>query len=62
MVEGEIERAALDVFSFLVIRQGVIVFERYFQGFSAASPMEIRSITKSFLSTLIGIALRKNAL
>src|SRR6266536_1233845 len=62
MAEREIEWAAFDVFSFLVVRYGLIVFEKYFQGYTATSPMEVQSITKSFIATLIGITLTKKML
>lgn len=45
------------VYSLLVIRHGAIVFEQYYQGHDAGSPFDVRSITKSFISTLIGISL-----
>ncbi|MFW9849826.1 MAG: serine hydrolase domain-containing protein [Candidatus Thorarchaeota archaeon] len=45
--------------SLLIIRNGYIVFERYRQGYDSNSLMHIFSCTKSFISALIGIALRK---
>lgn len=44
------------VYSLLVIRNGAIVFEKYYQGHSKRTLFDVRSITKSFISALIGIA------
>ncbi len=44
--------------SVLVIRHGYVVYERYWQGFTASDGHDIRSATKSFVSALVGIALR----
>jgi len=54
-----IRRDLPDVYSLLVVRKGMIVFERYYQGFDATSLFDIRSATKSFISTLIGIAIKE---
>lgn len=52
--------ATLDnIFAFIVIRHGFIVLENYYNGKSAETANHIRSITKSFLSPLIGIAIDK---
>ena len=45
------------VYSLLVIRHGVIVFEQYYQGHDASTLFDVRSVTKSFISALLGIAL-----
>ena len=42
----------------LVIRNGYIVAEKYFNGFSKAKPHNVMSVSKSFLSAMTGIALR----
>ncbi|MFC1790914.1 serine hydrolase domain-containing protein [Gemmatimonadota bacterium] len=42
---------------FLVARNGVLVLEEYFNGIGPDSVMDVRSVTKSFTSALIGIAL-----
>jgi CubicO group peptidase (beta-lactamase class C family) len=44
--------------SVLVIRHGYLVYERYWQGFTASDGHDSRSVTKSFVSALVGIALR----
>jgi CubicO group peptidase (beta-lactamase class C family) len=44
--------------SVLVIRHGYLVYERYWQGFTASDGHNCASVTKSFVSALVGIALR----
>jgi CubicO group peptidase (beta-lactamase class C family) len=46
----------------LVLRDGKLVAEKYFHGSDAGSINEVRSITKSVLSALIGIALDQKKL
>lgn len=48
-----------NVHSVLLWKDGKLFFERYFYGFNAATPHELRSATKSFDSALVGIALGK---
>jgi CubicO group peptidase (beta-lactamase class C family) len=43
--------------SVLVVRHGYLVYERYWHGDTATSGQEVASVTKSFTSTLVGIAL-----
>ena len=43
----------------LVIRNGFIVAEQYYNGFDANQPHNIMSVSKSFLSAITGIALNK---
>lgn len=43
--------------SLLVVRNGKLVVEEYFHGFYADSTHDVRSVTKSVLSVLVGIAL-----
>ena len=45
--------------SLLVSRNGVLVAERYFHGAAADSFFEVRSVTKSVMSILIGIAIEQ---
>lgn len=48
--------------SLLVIRGGDLVFERYYGGFTAGDTTQIWSATKSFTSTLAGIAIDEGLL
>ena len=48
-----------NVHSILLWKDGKLFFERYFYGYNAATPHELRSATKSFDSALVGIALGK---
>lgn len=57
LAHQKIRRELPHVYSLLVIRRGAIVFERYYQGHDASSLFDVRSVTKSFVSALIGIAL-----
>jgi CubicO group peptidase (beta-lactamase class C family) len=52
----------LNLHSLLVIRNGVIVSETYYGSFKQDTPHELYSVTKSFTSTLIGIALDQGKL
>jgi len=54
-----IQRDLPNVYSLLVIRNAAIVFEQYYQGYDATSLFDIRSATKSFVSALIGIAIKE---
>ncbi len=48
--------------SFLVVRKGVLVWEKYFHGSAVFHSNNIHSSSKSILSALIGIALREGFL
>jgi CubicO group peptidase (beta-lactamase class C family) len=45
------------IYSVLVIRNGYIVTERYYRGYSENSEFNIRSVSKSYLSAMTGIAI-----
>ena len=45
------------VTSLLVVRGGDLVFEQYYGGFAAADTTQVWSATKSFTTTLVGIAI-----
>ena len=45
--------------SMLVMHKGKLVAEAYFNGAGSETPINLKSVTKSFTSTLVGIALRK---
>ncbi len=48
--------------SLLLIRHGYVVYEQYWQGFTASDGHNSFSVTKSFVSALVGIALRERHL
>jgi CubicO group peptidase (beta-lactamase class C family) len=48
--------------SLVVVREGKVVLERYYRGFTSDSLADVRSVTKSVVSTLTGIALGQGAL
>lgn len=48
-----------DVHSILIIKDGKLVFEEYFYQYNRDSLHELRSVTKSFISALTGIAIDK---
>ncbi|MEZ4414790.1 MAG: serine hydrolase [Gemmatimonadota bacterium] len=48
--------------SLLVVRHGVIVAERYYRGGARDVRADVRSVTKSIVSTLVGIALARGDL
>lgn len=48
--------------SLLVVRSGRLAYERYFHGNHADSLNDVRSVTKSVVSTLVGIALERGLL
>ena len=45
------------IYSVLVIRNGYIVAERYYRGYNENSSFNIRSVSKSYLSAITGIAI-----
>lgn len=57
-----IDAQAINLHGIVVIRHGVIVAERYYGGFNESTRSEVYSVTKSFVSTLIGIALDRGIL
>ncbi len=52
-----IEQYLPNVTSLLVARRGVLAYERYFGGYGPEDAHNIKSVTKSVLSLLVGIAL-----
>jgi CubicO group peptidase (beta-lactamase class C family) len=48
--------------SLLVVREGFLVLERYYHGFARDSLADVRSVTKSVVSTMTGIALGQGEL
>lgn len=53
----EIDEQEINLHSLLVIRNGYIVSETYFNSYQKETRHELYSCTKSFISTLVGIAL-----
>src|SRR5215510_5912055 len=52
-----IERDLPNVFSLLVIHNGCLVAERYFRGHDQSYSQTVASVTKSFTSAVLGIAI-----
>lgn len=50
------------IYSFVIVRNGKIASEKYFHGRNSSSYQTIRSVSKSFLSALLGIAMEKGIL
>jgi CubicO group peptidase (beta-lactamase class C family) len=48
--------------SVLVYRHGALVFEEYFHEYSAATPHQLRSATKTLMALLVGAALERGAI
>ncbi len=46
-----------DTIAFLVVNDGAVLYERYYQGHGAGSLSQLFSMTKSFTSALIGMAI-----
>jgi len=58
-LQAVIEEQGLDFHSFLIIRNGYLVSEKYYGAYQQDTRHDLYSVTKSFVSTLIGIALDK---
>jgi CubicO group peptidase (beta-lactamase class C family) len=50
------------VLSIMVIRHGYVVYEEYFGGSNASTLLSVRSVTKSVMSAIVGIALENGDL
>ncbi len=57
-----IQQQQLKLHSLLIIRNGSIVSETYFEHYTAQTPHDQYSVTKSVIATLMGIAIDKRAL
>ncbi len=57
MVKETIKGEFRDVHSILIWKDGKLVLEEYFYGYSADRPHQLRSASKSFIGTLMGIAI-----
>jgi CubicO group peptidase (beta-lactamase class C family) len=62
MIDRIVDGTYKDINSILLIRDGKLVLEEYFYGFTADSLHQLRSATKSFTSALTGIAIDKGLL
>jgi CubicO group peptidase (beta-lactamase class C family) len=62
VVRNIANRTYPDVHGILVYRTGKLVFEEYFYGYNRDRPHQMRSATKSVVSTLVGIAVDRGAL
>ncbi len=58
-LEREIGACYRDINAFLMVRRGYLVFEEYFGGAGPDDTHLVASVTKSFISALIGIAIEK---
>lgn len=48
--------------SLIIVKNGYLVFEEYFNGFNADRPNSLQSVTKSFTSAVIGMAIEQGHL
>jgi CubicO group peptidase (beta-lactamase class C family) len=48
--------------SLLIVRNGYLIGENYYRGFDADDAQDVMSVSKSFISTLIGLAFREGHL
>jgi CubicO group peptidase (beta-lactamase class C family) len=56
-IPGNVSSLYPQIRSVLVVRHGYLVYERYWQGVTATDGHDVQSVTKSFVSALVGIAL-----
>jgi CubicO group peptidase (beta-lactamase class C family) len=56
-VEDQVTNRHTQIRSVLIVRDGYLVYEHYWQGLDQADGHEVRSVTKSFIGALVGIAL-----
>jgi len=57
-----IEKDGLALHSLLIVRNGYLVSENYYWGYSKSRKHELYSVTKSFVSTLVGIAIDRGSI
>ncbi len=62
IVRGILDGTSKNVHSVLLYQDGKLVMEEYFYGYNARRPHQLRSGTKSIVSTLAGIAIDRGAL
>jgi len=56
-IDDYIADAFPTLLSLLIVRHGSLVFEHYYQGCRAGDSVNVKSVTKSIVSSLVGIAL-----
>jgi CubicO group peptidase (beta-lactamase class C family) len=56
-IKDQVAKAYPQVRSVLVVRHGYLVYEHYWHGLDQTSGQDLRSVTKSFVGALVGIAL-----
>jgi CubicO group peptidase (beta-lactamase class C family) len=56
-LQTAVKKEAIPLHSLLIIRGGAILSETYYSGYSANTRHTMYSVTKSFISTLVGIAI-----
>ncbi len=50
------------IYSMVIVRNGYLVGERYFHGHDSHNAFQVMSVSKSFISALVGLALREGYL
>jgi CubicO group peptidase (beta-lactamase class C family) len=58
-LEKRISSDYANITGIMVLKNGLTVYEKYFNQYSASNPIHIASVTKSIVSALIGIAIDK---
>lgn len=61
-VAGETGEDIARLESLVVIREGRVAYERYYRGMTRDSLADVRSVTKSIVATLVGIAIESGAI
>jgi CubicO group peptidase (beta-lactamase class C family) len=57
MIEDQVAKAYPQVRSVLIVRHGYLLYEHYWQGLDQTDGHEVRSVTKSVIGALVGIAI-----
>jgi CubicO group peptidase (beta-lactamase class C family) len=61
-IDARVPTETPDLSALVVVRHGYVVYERAYNGYDPAEPLNIRSVTKSVTGSLIGIALNEGFL
>jgi CubicO group peptidase (beta-lactamase class C family) len=59
-IDHDVKETFPDVKGVLVVRNGYMVFENYYQGYDRSDYHHVFSVTKSVISALVGIALKED--